>query len=94
MAFIKQRTIYENKNTLVYINQCHNKGKKTNLYAVRCNDKKGLSHLLGIIKFNGAWRQYVFYPEPNTKWSCGCKRELSNFEEEITKKWRKSLIKK
>ncbi len=65
MAFMKQRTIYENDTTKVYINQCHAKGRKTNLYAVRRNDKTGLAIYLGIIKFNPRWRQYVFEADKN-----------------------------
>jgi len=91
MGFIKQRTIYEGKGTKVYINECHAKGRKTRIFAVRRNDKYGLAHLLGLIKFNGAWRQYIFYPEANTIWSAGCKEEICKFEREMNQKWRASL---
>ena len=91
MGFIKTRTIYEGKGTKVYINECHAKGRKTRIFAVRRNDKYGLAHLLGLIKFDGAWRQYIFFPESNTKWSAGCKEEICKFEREMTKKWRTSL---
>ena len=93
MNFIKPVTIYENKNTLIYINQCHNKGKKTKLFAVRKNDRTGIGYLLGTIKFDGGWRQYILFPEPNTKWSSSCKKAIADFEEKQTKKWRKNLRK-
>lgn len=88
MGFIKERIIYEGKNTKVYINECHAKGRKTRIFSVRRDDKKGSGHFLGTIKFSGAWRQYVFYPDKDTVWSAGCKEEICKFEREITKKWR------
>ncbi len=94
MGFIKEVTIYEGKDVRVYINECHAKGRKTRIFAVRRDDKKGCGKFLGLIKFNGAWRQYIFYPENNTIWSAGCKEEMAKFEREITKKWRDSFNKK
>ena len=85
---MKDFIIYERGETLVYINQCRNKGKKTKLFTIRRDDKTGYAHLLGIIKFDGAWRQYVTEFEPNTKWSAGCKKKIAEFEEIINKKWR------
>jgi len=91
MTFIKNRIIYEGKETKVYINECHAKGRKTRIFAVRRDDKTGKGFLLGLIKFDGGWRQYIFHPGPNTKWSAGCKEEICKFEREVTKKWRSSL---
>lgn len=81
MAFIKEVTIYEKGEVKVYIHQCHNLGKKTKLYAIRKNDKTGLAHILGTIKWHGAWRQYVFFPEMicQTFWSAGCLRGIEDF---------------
>ena len=79
MAFMKEKIIYKSDKTLVYINQCHNKGKKTRLYVVRRDDQIGLGHLIGAIKWDGAWRQYVHYPEPNTKWSGSCQIAIAEF---------------
>jgi hypothetical protein len=81
-------TVYEKGETKVYINQCYNKGKKTKLFSIRRNDKTGRGCLLGLIKFDGAWRQYVTEFEPNTKWSSGCKKKIAEFEDIINKKWR------
>jgi len=89
MAFIKPVTIYKGKGTTVKINQCHNPGRKTNLFAVRRDDKRGYGEFLGEIRFDGAWRQYVFIPDAGTKWSASCGRAIFDFCEEITKKWRK-----
>lgn len=88
MSFMKERIIYESERTQVYINQCHNKGKKTKLFTIRRDDQHGRAELLGLIKFDGAWRQYVTEFQPDTKWSAGCKEEIAKFEREINKKQR------
>ena len=59
MAFMNEVDIYKNATTRIYINQCHNPGKKTRLYAIRRDDETGYGHLLGVIKWGGGWRQYV-----------------------------------
>ena len=89
MAFIKEVTVYQRGKVRVYINQCHNIGKKTKLFAIRRDDSHGLSWLLGLIKWDGAWRQYATEFEPNTKWSAGCKEEIAKFERKINKLQRK-----
>lgn len=90
MAFMKDRTIYESEKSRVYINQCHAKGKKTNAYAIRKDDKTGMMHYIGGIVWDGAWRQYVFEPEKvcDTKWSAGCLEEIAAFLRLINKKAR------
>jgi len=93
MAFRKDVIIYERGKIKIYINQCYNPKKKTWLYAIRRDDAKGLAHYLGTIEWSGAWRQYVFCPEPLTKWSAACNQGITDFCIEITqiqrKKWRK-----
>ena len=91
MSFIKQRTIFEDSNTKVYINQCHAKGRKTNIYAVRRDDKTGLAIYLGIIKFNPRWRQYIFEADARTLWSSSCMKGITKFIDEINFKWRSRL---
>ena len=93
MGFIKNVIVYESEKTKIYINECHNKGKKTRLFCVRRDDKTGLADLLGIIKFSGAWRQYVFYPDKDTVWSAGCLNEIISFCQNMTQKWREKLKK-
>lgn len=88
MSFIKPRIIYESKKTKVYINECHAKGRKTRIFAIRRDDQHGRAELLGVIKWDGAWRQYVTEFETETKWSAGCKEEIAKFEREINKKQR------
>ncbi|MCP3684404.1 MAG: hypothetical protein GY861_17130 [bacterium] len=93
MAFKKDITIYESPTVKVYINQCYNPGKKTRSFAVRRNDKTGLAHYIGGIGWDGGWRQYVFEPEANTKWSKGCMQGIIDFLDKINKeeraKWSK-----
>ncbi len=95
MPFRKEVIIYESENVKVYINQCHNPGKKTLSFAVRKDvEKKFLAQYLGEIKWNGAWRQYCFYPDNDTFWNSSCMQEIVNFCTEITQversKWRKN----
>jgi len=35
--------------------------------------------VLGQIKWFGRWRQYCFWPSPDTAFSPGCMNEISNF---------------
>lgn len=92
MAFMRVRTIYQSKMVEVYINQCHNAGQKTKLFTVRRDDKSGLGHLLGRIKWSGAWRQYVFCPEPDTQWSAGCQQGITDFMKLLTKAHRRKCL--
>lgn len=93
MSFIKDILIYKNKNTKVYINQCRSHGRKTNIYVIRRDDKTGQAHLLGIIKWSGAWRQYIIEYEPHTKWSASCQQGITDFLIKINKEWRLKWIK-
>ena len=86
--FMKERTIYQSEKVRVYINECHSPGRKTRVFAVRRDDQKGCGHYLGSIEWDGAWRQYVFFPDSETKWSAGCKEEIAKFEREMNKKQR------
>lgn len=93
IAFKKDFTVYDSEHVQVYINQCHAKGRKTRLFAIRRDDGNGMGSYLGGIEWSGAWRQYVFDPEGNTKWSRGCMMKIIEFldiinNEERTK-WRK-----
>ena len=90
---MKAFIVYQKDEVLVFI--CgpakKEKGRKTNIYMVRRNDKMGYGHLLGLIKFDGGWRQYVFEPAENTKWSSGCIDRISLFCKLKTKAWRGRL---
>ncbi len=75
--------IYEKSKTRVYIDKCRKSGKKTFIYTIRKDSDYGIAELLGLIRWNGAWRQYCFYPEPNTLWSSGCLQGIEDFLTEI-----------
>lgn len=80
MGFMKEVTIYERGEVRVFINQCHRKkGTKTKLYAVRRDDASGYAHILGLIKWHGSWRQYVFFPDCHTVWSSTCLQGINHF---------------
>jgi len=34
---------------------------------------------LGTVKWFGLWRQYAFFPEPETVWNRDCLRQLAKF---------------
>ncbi len=50
-------------------------GKKT--YSTEVRSVHG-GHLLGVIKWYGAWRQYAFFPEANTLYSAGCLQDIQD----------------
>jgi len=38
---------------------------------------------LGYIAWNGGWRQYCFYPDPECVWSHDCLTELATFIKQL-----------
>jgi len=84
--------IYKKGTTVVYINENNKvKNRKMLTYSIRRDDDTGLGYFMGLIRFDGGWRQYITEFEPNTKWSSGCKRKICDFEDLITKKWRDKI---
>jgi hypothetical protein len=61
-------------------------GKKTDRYLVR---HRYDATILGEIRFHGAWRQFVFYPETDTYFASSCLLQINNFLLELNFKWRK-----
>ena len=57
---------------------------KTKVYAVH---SKHHGDLLGIIKWYAPWRQYCFFPEPETVWSNSCLREIIDFVGKLIEDW-------
>lgn len=55
------------------------RNKKTREWVVRKNSHYALAERLGMIKWFGRWRQYVFIPDQNTVWSSGCLTQISEF---------------
>lgn len=56
--------------------------RKTNRYVV-LNRKSGV--VLAEIYWNGPWRQYCFFPEPQYVWSSSCLDTIIEFVKEINK---------
>ncbi len=54
----------------------HEEGKKTNVWAV-FNKSKGA--FLGLIRWVGGWRQYIFAPEAATYFSVSCLQDIQDF---------------
>ena len=59
--------------------------KKTNRYAIF---NKKSDDILGEIYWNGPWRQYCFYPEPQCVWSTSCLDTVVEFTKKINKEHR------
>lgn len=53
---------------------------KTQRYVVTNNRSGGT---IGVIKWFGRWRQYVFFPSPETIYSRGCLRDIADFMESL-----------
>lgn len=54
--------------------------KKTKVFVI---ENKVTKQDIGEIKWNGAWRQYCFYPESETFWARGCLREIAEFIDKL-----------
>ena len=49
---------------------------------------------LGVIKWYGAFRQYIHYPDNGTGWSKSCNVLVNNFLDKVNKRHRNKLKKK
>ena len=58
------------------------KSGKTEVWSVLHKDKE---ELLGAIRWNGGWRQYIYEPEWSY-YSKGCLRHVADFLEELMQK--------
>jgi hypothetical protein len=61
---------------------------KTHIWDVATIEDK--EDLLGEIRFAAGWYCYAFFPSPKTQYEKTCLREIADFCEEQTKKWRTS----
>lgn len=60
--------------------------RKTSVWSVmniRHNDQ------IGIIQWDGGWRQYVFTAFPSTIWSSGCLKDVQEFIEALMAEWKR-----
>lgn len=58
-----------------------NPGKKTKIFHILTKVHEG--NLLGKIKWHGAWRQYVFFPEGDTLFDRKCLKDIISFIDEL-----------
>lgn len=65
--------------------------KKTNDYIIRKDSSHSYAERLGEIKWYGAFRQYVFYPDEGTMWSSGCLEIVNGFLKAVNKRHRQKL---
>ena len=67
------------------------KKRKTPIYIIRKDSSSALAERLGLIKFSGRWRQFVFYPDEGTFWSSGCLDIVNKFVIKKNKAWRDKI---
>lgn len=61
---------------------CPSKSGKTHMYTVR-SVRHGFT--LGIIRWHGAWRQYIFEPTRDTIFNRGCLADIQQFLNDLMK---------
>lgn len=91
MTFRKPVVVYEKGDVKVYIIQCHAKERKTSVYAIRRDDKRGCACHLGGISFHPPWRRYVFLPDDSSVWCSDCMDGISGFLKRINDQWRQKI---
>lgn len=65
------------KTKYKYINfELLEKREKTSIYICLSNKSRDS---LGLIKWYGPWRQYCFFPSPNTIFNRGCNTDINDF---------------
>jgi len=84
----------EKKYHLVFIRKNKPKGKKTNIYDVYKDQIGKPREHLSIIKWYGAFRGYIHYPDNGTGWSKTCNELINNFLDKVNKRYRKKLLKR
>jgi hypothetical protein len=62
--------------------------RKTRSFSVRTADH---ATLLGYINFYPRWRKYSFYPKAETLYETDCFRDIAEFCEKETVRWREAV---
>ena len=44
---------------------------------------RGNDGLLGVVKWYGPWRQYCFFPEPDTVFNVTCHEDINDFMSQL-----------
>lgn len=74
----------------ITIEKMDNGGRKTNVFEVW---SKYEDCSLGIIKWKANWRKYAFFPYGSSHYEQTCLRDIADFIEEETRKYKKDWIK-
>lgn len=69
------------------------KRRKTPIYIIRKYSDGLMAERLGLVKWYGAFRQFVFYPDENTCWSKSCLEIVNSFLDKVNKRYRNKLKK-
>jgi len=77
---------YYGKSHLDFKVQPKIKSRKTRIYSVI---NKRFCEKIGIIYWNGAWRQFVFEAQPCIAMSRSCMKEVISFIDKLMVQWRK-----
>lgn len=78
------------KYHLIFIRKHKSKSKKTYVIDIFKRIQGRPKEHLGIIKWYGAFRKYIHYPDNDTGWSDDCMDLVSNFLKKLNKRhWRK-----
>lgn len=63
-------------NHLAFLENGTSDSGKTKIWDVVSNHT---GEVIGHIKWHGAWRKYVFFPDPNTLWDVSCLSDILEF---------------
>lgn len=70
------------------------KSGKTIIYRIMKRESWATNVGLGYIKWYGAWRKYVFFPDKNTLWDNNCLNMIIRFLDKINKRHGRGYAKK
>lgn len=61
---------------LRFVEEPRPKGRKTGIWSCR---NKSSNTELGVIRWNGHWRQYCYFPTVQAVYSAGCLMDIADF---------------
>jgi len=76
------------KTSHLHFNELNVEGRKTRVWEVTAIAS---DEVLGRVQFYGAWRKYTFSPFAGTLYDHSCLREIADFAEAESGKWREEV---
>lgn len=76
------------KYKYIYFTKSNKQNPKTVIYNVRTDNKTGLAHYLGEVRWYAQWRQYAFYPAEGTVFEKTCLNDIAEFCIELNERQR------